>query len=57
VPAFWLLDATAFYRRAHFEVQVNLTNLTDQAHFTHATFSGAAPGHPRAVYGTVRYRY
>jgi iron complex outermembrane receptor protein len=57
VPPFWLLDATAFYRRPQYEVQVNVANLTNQAHFAHATFSGAAPGNPRAIYGTVRYRY
>src|SRR5687767_1900000 len=41
VPPFWLVDATAFYRGPQFEVRLNLTNLTDEAHFTHATFSGA----------------
>jgi iron complex outermembrane receptor protein len=57
VPAYVLLDAGVFYRQPQYEVQLNLRNLTGAEYFSHPTFSGAAPGEPRVVQATFRYRY
>jgi iron complex outermembrane recepter protein len=57
VPGYVLLDAGVFYRQRQYEIQLNIRNLTDAEYFSHATFSGAAPGEPLAANVTLRYLY
>jgi iron complex outermembrane receptor protein len=56
VPSYVIGNASVFYRRARWEAQVNVQNVTDEKYFSTPTFSGALPGDPLSVYATVRVR-
>ncbi|MBS0617886.1 MAG: TonB-dependent siderophore receptor [Spirochaetes bacterium] len=46
VPGYIIADAVLFYKRHHWQVQVNFKNITNEIYYTTPTFSGALPGEP-----------
>ncbi len=57
VPSYTTLDAAISYRQPRWEAVVNLKNLTDANYYTNPTFTGALPGEPLSVYGSLRFNF
>lgn len=57
VPDYWLGDLVFFYRRDSLEVQINVANVGDATYYRNGVNSGALPGDPLSVLGTVRVRF
>lgn len=57
-PKSHILDAVAYYRGAGFEVQANLSNLTNQRWYRYAAGdNSAAPGDARALNVSARFKF
>ncbi len=60
LPAYTTVDAVAYYRGGPWDLQLNLTNVTDREYIVAGHGSSAnlnLPGAPRAVQATVRYAF
>jgi iron complex outermembrane receptor protein len=57
IPAYVVGDLVVFYRRAPFEVQVNVNNVADTTYFRNGSNNGGLPGEPLAVLGSLQVRY
>ncbi|MBS1239960.1 MAG: TonB-dependent siderophore receptor, partial [Proteobacteria bacterium] len=59
VPEYWRLDARIAYRfDPHWELSVNVQNLTDEAYFNQvyaSHYAAIAPG--RSAFATVNFKY
>ena len=57
IPGFTRIDGMAAYHHEHFDVQLNLFNLTDERYFEWGRSNAALPGRPFAAEVTLRMRY
>ena len=57
VPDYLIGDLVFFYHKDPWEAQINITNVGDATYFRNGVNSGALPGDPLAVQGTVRVRF
>lgn len=57
VPAYTVFDALVSYRIKKADLAVNFKNLTDTTYYTNPTFSGALPGDPFSVFGSMRFNF
>jgi iron complex outermembrane recepter protein len=57
IPSYITMDLVVFYHWKFVEAQVNMKNLTDANWYRNGVNSGALPGDPFGVYGTIRLRY
>ncbi len=57
LPGYAVGDLVAFYRQAHYEVQLNVVNVTDESWYRNGVNTGALPGDPLGFYGTVRVKF
>ena len=61
VPSYTVFDAAISYRntyrQAKWEAALNFRNLTDTTYFINPTFSGALPGNPRSIFGSLRFYF
>lgn len=46
LPGYIVADAVLFYRRSHWQLQVNFRNITNETWYATPTFAGALPGEP-----------
>ena len=57
VPGYTTGDLVFFYHKDFWEAQLNITNVGDVTYFRNGVNSGALPGDPLAVTGTVRVKF
>jgi iron complex outermembrane receptor protein len=57
VPDYVTGDLVFFYRHDWLEAQLNITNVGDATYFRNGVNSGALPGDPLAVQGTVKVHF
>ena len=57
IPGFTRIDGMAAYHHEHFDVQLNLFNLTDKRYFEWGRSNAALPGRPFAAELTLRLKY
>jgi iron complex outermembrane recepter protein len=56
VPGYVTGEIAVFYRQPRYELQVNVTNVTNATWYRNGVNSGAFPGEPRAVFATLRLK-
>ena len=49
-------EIAVFYRQPHYELQVNVTNVTNATWYRNGVNTGAFPGEPRAAFATLRVK-
>ena len=54
IPSYVTGDLVLFYNHDWFKAQINMRNITDEGYFRNGVNSGALPGDPFGVYGTIR---
>jgi iron complex outermembrane recepter protein len=54
VPGYVIGNAALFWRRPHYEISLNVKNITDKGYFENPTGAGALPGDPRTVMLTIK---
>ncbi|MBS1911793.1 MAG: TonB-dependent receptor [Bacteroidetes bacterium] len=54
IDAYVTLDGTLFYRTRLVELQINLTNIGNMVYYRNGVNSGALPGDPRSIQGSIR---
>ncbi len=57
IPSYVTVDMALFYKKGWFEAQVNMKNLTDTDWYRNGVNSGAFPGDPFGVYGSIRVQF
>jgi catecholate siderophore receptor len=57
IPGFARVDGMAAYHHRHFDVQLNLFNLSDKRYFEWGRSNAALPGRPFAAELTLRLKY
>ena len=57
IPGFTRVDGMIAYHQKHFDVQLNLFNLTDKRYFEWGRSNAALPGRPFAAELTLRLKY
>jgi iron complex outermembrane receptor protein len=54
LPSYVIADMTLLYRARSFEAQINIANIGDLVYYRNGVNSGALPGDPRTIQGSVR---
>jgi iron complex outermembrane recepter protein len=54
VPGYTIGNAAIFWRQPHYEITLNIKNVTNKRYFENPTFAGGLPGDPRTVLLTIK---
>ncbi len=54
VPRYAIGNAALFWRQAHYDISLNIKNITNKRYFENPTFAGGLPGDPRTILLTLK---